>query len=143
MATSNFQNENASRIYAVDLENDWDYDDLISNLEFELSNMPEYRDKGRDRHELRSYPSKVLGSLIDGDVQVVAIVRSGYYSGCNLDWDFYFNDEDFDSRAEDSAENKAKLDKLVKKLEDLYNGYSQTLKVKAIFSNGETWYEKA
>jgi len=62
MATSNFHNVNASAIFAVRLENEYDYEDLVCNLESELSNNPDYVDYGKtDKHELRSFPSRTLG----------------------------------------------------------------------------------
>ena len=47
MATSNFHNENASAIFAVQLEHEFDYDDLVENLKSELNNDPDYVDYGK------------------------------------------------------------------------------------------------
>ena len=35
MATSNFHNVNASNIFAVELQDEFDYEDLVCNLESE------------------------------------------------------------------------------------------------------------
>jgi hypothetical protein len=95
MATSNFHNENASAIFAVRLENEYDYEDLVCNLESELSNNPDYVDYGKtDKNELRSFPSRTLGSIrkyaqykdFYVEVCVTPVIRSGYYEGVNLDW---------------------------------------------------------
>ena len=95
MATSNFHNVNASHIFAVELQDEWEYQDLISNLESEFNTNLDYSDYSKsDPNELRSFPSKSLGSfsnsLTIGDdeveVYVTPVIRSGYYEGCNLDW---------------------------------------------------------
>ena len=95
MATSNFHNVNASAIFAVHLENEYDYDDLVDNLKSELNNDSDYVDFGKsDKHELRSFPSRTLGSIRKYaqykdfylEVCVTPVIRSGYYDGVNLDW---------------------------------------------------------
>ena len=109
MATSNFHNENASAIFAVQLEHEFDYDDLVDNLKSELNNDPDYVDYGKtDKHELRSFPSRTLGSIrkyaqykdFYVEVCVTPVIRSGYYDGVNLDWnvDYLINgDASYDS----------------------------------------------
>jgi hypothetical protein len=174
MATSNFHNVNASAIFAVPLEHEFDYEDLVCNLESELSNNPDYVDYGKtDKNELRSFPSRTLGSIrkyhqykdFYVEVCVTPVIRSGYYSGVNLDWnvDYAINGDIYDidelengigyntalpiskikvysSLAEKKAE-KLKND-IVEKLEALYNNYSDRYGVTAVFSNGETIYHK-
>jgi hypothetical protein len=174
MATSNFHNVNASKIFAVEIEEEFDYDDLIENLTSEFSAKESFRSGGSDEHELRSYPSKVLGSLFKsanfGDIEVCTqislIVRSGYYSGVNLDWQLKhtvcgeevsvgdFKDvADYWSRlnkglvtiqsknAEKWAEKTA--EELIAEVEKVYKDFSTPLDVVARFSNGETIYKKA
>ena len=64
MATSNFHNVNASAIFAVPLEHEFDYEDLVCNLESELSNNPDYVDYGKtDKNELRIFQSRTLVSI--------------------------------------------------------------------------------
>jgi len=100
MATSNFHNVNASKIFAMasDSENEFEFDefaynDFIDNIDSALSEAG-YNDYTiDDPHELRSYPSRVLGSKeisqnidgIDICVNIFPVVRSAYYDGCNLD----------------------------------------------------------
>ena len=107
MATSNFHNVNASAIFAVQLEDEWAYDDLVENLTSELSNNPDYVDYGKtDKHELRSFPSRSLGSIrkyheykdFYVEVCVTPVIRSGYYDGVNLDWnvDYSINGDSYD-----------------------------------------------
>jgi len=174
MATSNFHNENASAIFAVPLENEYDYEDLVCNLESELSNNPDYVDYGKtDKHELRSFPSRTLGSIrkyhqykdFYVEVCVTPVIRSGYYSGVNLDWnvDYTINGDIYDIDELENgigyntalpiskikvysslAEKKAEKIKnqIVEELEALYNNYSDRYGVTAVFSNGETLYHK-
>jgi hypothetical protein len=176
MATSNFHNENASAIFAVPLENEFDYEDLVCNLESELSNNPDYVDYGKtDKHELRSFPSRTLGSIrkyaqykdFYVEVCVTPVIRSGYYSGVNLDWnvdylingdasydtpDFYIDDiAHYSNLPKSKATKYAKLaekkaekikNEIVEKLESIYNNYSDRYGVTAVFSNGETIYHK-
>ena len=174
MATSNFHNVNASAIFAVPLENEYDYEDLICNLESELSNNPDYVDYGKtDKNELRSFPSRTLGSIrkyhqykdFYVEVCVTPVIRSGYYSGVNLDWnvDYTINGDIYDIDELENgigyntalpiskikvysslAEKKAEKIKneIVEELEALYNNYSDRYGVTAVFSNGETLYHK-
>ena len=112
MGTRNFHNENATHIFAVTfsdyedeetgemVQDEFGFDDLVDNLTDELEALPKpknnirFIDGGTDSAELRSYPSKVLGKLraygqyksIDVVIEVVAVIRSGYYEGVNLDW---------------------------------------------------------
>jgi hypothetical protein len=176
MATSNFHNVNASAIFAVQLEDEWAYDDLVENLKSQLNNDPNYVDYGKsDPNELRSFPSRSLGSIrkyhqykdFYVEVCVTPVIRSGYYSGCNLDWnvdylingdasydspDFYIDDiAHYGNLSKSAATKYAKLaekkaekikNEIVDELESLYNNYSDRYGVTAVFSNGETIYHK-
>jgi hypothetical protein len=95
MATSNFHNVNANKIFACKLEDEWDYNHFISNIKSELKNSKYYfTENGNDDSELRSYPSSVIGTIIsskqykdfEAEIKLTVIVRSGYYEGINLDW---------------------------------------------------------
>jgi hypothetical protein len=92
MATSNFHNVNATHIFAVQLEDEWAYDDLVENLESEFSKHSDYYDYGKsDPNELRSFPSKSLGSFSNSvvvgedevEIYITPVIRSGYYEGVN------------------------------------------------------------
>jgi len=156
MATSNFHNENASAIFAVQLEHEFDYDDLVENLKSELNNDPDYVDYGKtDKHELRSFPSRTLGSIrkyaqykdFYVAVCVTPVIRSGYYDGVNLDWnvdylingdaqydntDFYIDDiAHYGSMSKSKATKYAKLAE--KKAEKIKNQIVE--KVESIFSD--------
>lgn len=89
MGTSNFHNVNSGRIYSVELQEDWEYDDLKENLKYQLKEHIT-----NDPYELRSYSSQVIGCLdkqksfgnLDIDLSIYCVIRSGYYEGVNLDW---------------------------------------------------------
>lgn len=98
MSTGNFHSINNRGIFALRCDNEFDYDDHISNIEYAFNNSPySFWDDGNDPHELRSYSSKVIGRLNDGteylgvgvDVTAVLVVRSGYYEHCNADFHFH------------------------------------------------------
>ena len=156
MATSNFHNVNASHIFACSLENEWDYEDLVSNLESELNNHKDYYDYGKtDHNECRSFPSRTLGSIrkyhqykdFYVEVCVTPVIRSGYYEGVNLDWnvdylingdasydspDFYINDiAHYGNLPKSKATTYAKLAE--KKAEKLKNEIVE--KLESIYSD--------
>ena len=90
MATSNFHNVNATHIFAVQLEDEWAYEDLVYNLESEFNIHNDYSDYGKsDPNELRSFPSRSLGSFSDSltigddevEIYITPVIRSGYYEG--------------------------------------------------------------
>jgi hypothetical protein len=150
MATSNFHNVNASNIFAVQLEDTYEYDDLIYNLESEFNSHSDYGDYGKsDPDELRSYPSTSIGSfsnsLTIGDdeveVFVTPVIRSGYYDGCNLDWHvrYYVNGYE-DETYYDHTRVQSLVYSYVDYIENVFSQYSQPLGVTARFSNGETIY---
>lgn len=152
MATSNFHNVNATNIFAVQLEDEWEYDDLVSNLESEFASHTDYSDYGKsDPYELRSFPSKSLGSfsnsVIVGDddveIYVTPVIRSGYYEGVNLDWHvrYYINGYEDDTHS-DNIEISTMINVYVEFIERIFRQYSEPIGVTAIFSNGETIYHK-
>jgi hypothetical protein len=150
MATSNFHNVNATHIFAVQLEDEWAYDDLVENLESEFSKHSDYYDYGKsDPNELRSFPSKSLGSFSNSvtieddevEIYVTPVIRSGYYEGVNLDWHIrlYVNGYDDDTYADDANVLRISND-YIEFIEDIFEQYSEPLGVTARFSNGETIY---
>ena len=152
MATSNFHNVNATHIFAVQLEDEWAYDDLVENLESEFSKHSDYCDYGKsDPNELRSFPSKSLGSFSNSltieddevEIYITPVIRSGYYEGVNLDWHvrLYVNGYEDDTYADDA--NVLRIsNEYIEFIEDIYSQYSEPLGVTARFSNGETIYHK-
>ena len=174
MATSNFHNVNATHIFVCSLESEWDYEDLIGNVDAELGNVKGYSTYTKsDPNELRSYPSRSICSIersfdykdFSLDVVVTAVVRSGYYEGCNLDWHVWYGingdgcdlDEIETCLAYDTdlspsqrkaysllAEKKAEkiTNEIVEEVEKVFGNYTDKYGVTAQFSNGETIYHK-
>ena len=152
MATSNFHNVNATHIFAVQLEDEWAYEDLVYNLESEFNIHNDYSDYGKsDPNELRSFPSRSLGSFSDSltigedevEIFITPVIRSGYYEGCNLDWHIrlYVNGYEDDTYADDA--NVLRIsNEYIEFIENIYSQYSEPLGVTARFSNGETIYHK-
>lgn len=152
MATSNFHNVNATNIFAVQLQDEWAYDDLLSNLESEFTSHSDYSDYGKsDPYELHSFQSQPLGSFSNSvtigddavDIFVTPVIRSGYYEGVNLDWHvrLYVNGYDDDTYADDA--NVLRIsNEYIEFIENIFEQYSEPLGVTARFSNGETIYHK-
>jgi len=152
MATSNFHNVNATHIFAVQLEDEWAYEDLVYNLESEFNIHNDYSDYGKsDPNELRSFPSRSLGSFSDSltigedevEIFITPVIRSGYYEGCNLDWHIrlYVNGYEDDTYADDA--NVLRIsNEYIEFIENIYSQYSEPLGVTVRFSNGETIYHK-
>ena len=149
MATSNFHNVNASHIFAVQLEDTYEYDDLIDNIKSGLKETGEFNLLTKsDPNELRSYPSTGIGSLDcyvednDGNgivVTVTAVVRSGYYDGVNLDWHLHF--EEYGETVEHLLpQAEIEQNRLIELVETVFAEFSTPLGVTASFSNGETIY---
>lgn len=175
MATGNFHNVNASKVFACELESEFDYEDLMLNLEEALKAMKcDYCFNGDDPHELRSFPSRVLTGMgfskdykeFSVDMEISIIIRSGYYSGCNLDWDIKYSIEGIESDepvfidllesyvecSEKMAKYKASLaeqwavresSNIISRIEAIFAEFSIPLQTVGSFSNGETIYEKA
>ena len=170
MGTSNFYNKNASRIFACEIEEEWKYEDLIDNLIWELETIKDFQSEIEDKWEtngLRSFPGRILGGFkrwficneYEYGVEIDAIVRSGYYSGVNLDYDIGITEDGYDFDPENSYDiedlnekhgstndvleriTKLKTD-MIEEIEKVFKENSTPLIVAARFSNGETIYEE-
>jgi hypothetical protein len=174
MATSNFYNKNASKIFASEIENEFDYDDLIDNVSYDIQDKhnsyyvtnKKYIDNGRYlKYSLVESVSYKDDTLIE--VFINPIIRSGYYSGANLDYEYeyYFEGEEVydpadiqdyleyrlgysEKKATKISDSRFKRlerikNKLSKQLENIYESHTTPLVVTARFSNGETIYSKA
>ena len=175
MGTGNFYNKNASKIFAFETEEEFDYEDAIGNIVCELKNNGFSEAKGREQGGLRSYEGSYIASKsiektfcgATAEVEIKAVVRSGYYSGANIDWELVYKfEENCDEIPNDIAEvlvryygvkeglatiqakNVRKFmekaaEALVAELERVLAETTEALIVVARFSNGETIYEKA
>jgi hypothetical protein len=168
MGTSNFYNKNSSKIYACQIEEDFDYQDLVENLQFELQAQAfdSINEFDNERNFCGQYiaTKKIEFTNYDQSIYLTikTVIRNGYYSGVNLDYDFEIVGEainnynnDFEINEKDDLDyqvvrgfktlfKKAKktLEKEILKLEKIFGQNSQALKVGARFSNGETIYIK-
>lgn len=172
MGTSNFARGNTSRAFAVLMNDQDDVEDFIEYVrEVAQESAPKdiqySKEDGRDRNasNLFSYRmSKWFGDL-EVELQIVAKMRSGYYEGASLDFEFTIFDgyefSDSDNSVENlfsnSCMNQGLLkiqqrhaerwadrtkDQLIALTEQVFEQVSMPLKVVATFSNGETIYEK-
>jgi hypothetical protein len=176
MGTSNFARGNTSRVFAVLMDEQDDVEDFVDFVrEVAKESAPKdiqySKEDGSDRDRnycasnLFSYRmSKWYGDL-EVELQIVAKMRSGYYEGASLDFEFTIFDGDSFSDSDDAvlyafdqsdmndgmkviqqrhAErwvDRAK-DQLIALTEQVFEQVSMPLKVVATFSNGETIYEK-
>jgi len=173
MSTPNFHNENGKYVYAIDDDGentDWDLIEEMIEEELRTKGFEIQKDKWLGD---RNYNGKILGEKIVWDKKEIysyclkAIIRSGYYSGANLDWeldwiDVYNNEYDeiniadilisadfietpLTEKQAEAIEQKlrASADEDIEKLEKLYSKLSTPLVCRGIFSNGEAVYEKA
>ena len=177
MATANFYKKNASYYYVVELtDDDFLNIELIKNIAKKLeeklgyvdvSEYKEYLDNGWviAEEEFCVNEEKNYDYYICGKIKI--LVRSGYYSDCNLDYSFEFVDcfnnvitdddlEEFFDFYYDYLDNekekkimyklrdkayklfKKEIEKLEKKLFEI----TIPLEKVATFSNGETIYRR-
>lgn len=194
MATSNFYNKNASKVYAVLMDyednvfdkdgneteekimvscNEYDYNDLVCNLKYELSKNSDFqKDYGKIDNN-RNFDGTIIGSLVkskcfaDCEIYIclTSVIRSGYYEGANLDWELNISVDgsevdiiDYSDFQYNSFLNKGictilanktnkwiekTKTKLISELETVYENWSTPLIKVATFSNGETIYKQA
>lgn len=104
MSTCNFHNRHAKHIYAIEIENEFDYDDVMHNAQYLLEEAVAKkkeiifsRHDEWDNHALRSYDSKIFAEFTyvcpetDASFDMRMLLTNGYYSGVNLD--YYFDCE--------------------------------------------------
>ena len=115
MATGNFHNENARKIYAFcmgyeneetgeyiesdDLDYDFALDGIKSELRDEIKKTDFYEKELNKISSLYSYPSQAIITIakdicigdVWGRIEITAITRSGYYEGCYFDWEMLIN----------------------------------------------------
>lgn len=150
MSTPNFYNLNASKIFAFDCADDFELDDITGNVISELKGVREVDRWDNDR----SHPAKTFGEVeIEKNKWLITIcldVRSGYYSGANLDWHVEAEDlttGDSDEWKEGEVFLPAYMVEIIrrkiKQIEKVYAIYTTPLICRGVFSNGEAVYEKA
>lgn len=186
MGTSNFHRVNASKIYAVLMNqptdedgeyyapDEWDIYEFVEYLRERLGEVEdaEFYPSGNDPHELRSYPSRVIGriiteanfagGLIPARIIVTCVMRSGYYEGACLDWHVNelvggedtngeFDISDYGLTYEEMGIAKFDIEhwaegeykRLTAFVEKVFADVSNPMEEVATFSNGETVYKMA
>lgn len=182
MSTGNFYNVNTKYIYAVIPEDDCEYKFVEEELKEKLDALREdlQADEGREiaRTGNRNYPEKCVGRIelqkyirdIDLRIEINVLLRSAYYEGANLDYNYRFciDNEEYEcisdaceefiykyvnaykneGMAKIQSKNAEKwlektLDKVTDKIEDIFKETcTHVLEVSSVFSNGETWYSE-
>ena len=124
-------------------------EDVVDAITDDLSAHPDYNTISKaDRYELRSYPSKTLGSIRtivyvnDREVEVciTAVVRSGYYEGVNFDWYLNITDDEGDEYDVANESVTDATDSLISFVEGIYAEYTTPLIEILKYQNGETVY---
>mgnify|MGYP001581141914 CR=1 FL=1 len=156
MSTPNFHNVNASKIYAVEIddpEDQYQYKDLLENLKYELDGIGP--SKEATYNALRSYPATAICELyknkqyknFEVTAAITPVIRSGYYSGVNLDYELTEDVSAYDltPREQELADRWIKRThaKMAARVEKIFKRYSTSLICRAVFSNGEAVYAKA
>ncbi|MBM5783053.1 MAG: hypothetical protein FJ368_06525 [Pelagibacterales bacterium] len=169
MASPNFYNKNTTNIFAVAIENEFHYEDLKENLQNFFKRIGFHCIDESDNRRV-FFGQYVAEKRVDFhnkeqsiSLHMKPIIRCGYYSGVNLDFDFiisgqcdftFFNDfviEDYEdlatykpARGFKTLLKKAKqaLAQEVKAIEQIFANNSEALRVSAKFSNGETIYSR-
>ena len=172
MATLNFYKKNASYYYVIDGgdEEDLNWWDLEEENIIESLKKIGYKDI-RNQDKWDDNDSKIIArkqiklNFITAFIDVIA--RAGYYGGSNLDWNYWFLDEegnvieigedyddDFYNYLEDDDKKFSKeikkeqkqIKKMVEKeinlLEDKLSKITTPYILEAVFSNGEGVYHR-
>ena len=107
MATGNFYNTNATRIYSITDGDDFTWENVRENITHDLEKSSKElkldfypSDDINLENELRSYPSTSIGELYTSiqyatlDIQLTLVPKtvSGYYEGFNLDYEIRIED---------------------------------------------------
>lgn len=153
MGASNFHHVGTDKIYAFAMSyedengdiaypDEYDYHDEIENVKFSLQRVVGlWETKRRDEHELRSYPSRVLGAADRGHVMIMCTARAGYHEGGCFDLHVVSDIEDVPDVEKQQYSDD--LTSLKADIEKVYSEYSDTYHSVARFSNGEEMYAKA
>lgn len=148
MSTPNFKNKHASRVFASECQEEYDYSDLLDNVRSELKH---FNKQERFNNE-RNYPGEIFAEYNIESGKFMAsinlIARGGYYSGVNLDWEVEIENQqtgDSFEMGEDkiSATLQNLIDSKIRQVEKVYKTYTTPLICRGVFSNGEAIYEKA
>ena len=92
MGTNNFYNKNASNIFACSIEEEFDFYDLKDNLNCEINRIKMYKVEENSGHDCErncngTYINYLKLEHKECSLILQPIIRSGYYDGCNLDYE--------------------------------------------------------
>ena len=122
MGTSNFHNGQASRIFAIDTDDEFAWNDTRDNVMYELLEIDKNKSidwefvRGDDvplDDELRSFPATSIGQMyssvhyggMDYTITLIPKTVGGYYSGFNLDFEIRIdNDQGYGELINDGIE---------------------------------------
>ena len=148
MSTPNFSKTNAKLFYAIeDDQCDW----IVDNVQ-EAFSTGEAVDKWDSYN--RSYEGHIVSQInkTAGHYNICfdIIIRNGYYSGANLDWNYMITDENTGDQFECGEFEPGdlpkyvleKADNIINKIEKIFARISTPLICAGIFSNGEAIYQK-
>jgi len=156
MSINNYYHKNASNIFACELEEESDYEDLVVNLQSELKkpNSLWNKENKREYDENRNYPGRVFASYhairSKWEITIYAIIRGGYFAHCNLDWEVEVESDDGINYDVYYAGEMARLPNYIQdfinlkilQLERVYKKYSTPIYKHAQMSNGVALYKK-
>lgn len=152
MGTSNFSIPTLSKHYTICMDQDgnnddldWMYEDEIGNIQSELETAIKgfegYPGRWINQHE------RVIGSIdieyFDHDnrewdtMTLYVTSEIGYYQGAMID--VYM--DDIEGRSYSTTVQR-KVDRYINRIEQVLERYTITLRRVAMFSNGETMYER-
>lgn len=120
MGTSNYYAKNTNGIYSLELNDEWDFEDAIENVRFALNKFRYHTHDGwtdgrnfagrfiaykSDSIDLPIYFNNGWEGMASFYLEIIPMIRSGYYDGGNFDFDislygenenYYINDLDED-----------------------------------------------
>lgn len=128
MGTCNFYAKNTNEIYSLELNDEWDFEDAIENVRYDLKKFgyDEHDGWTNDRNfagkfvahktesiDLPIYFNNGWEAMASFYLEIIPMIRSGYYHGGNFDFDISINGEfsnheinDLDEDLKDLAYNE-------------------------------------
>lgn len=147
MSTANFSTPTLSKVYASQVNTDWDYEDNIMNVLCELESLKDFYkvDKWIDN------TTKAIGAIsIDvynweykqwDELPLYITVESGYYGGMMFDVDNSEFNQSYEYKETQSLENR--IERASRQVERVLEQNTTPLLKVAQFSNGEAIYAYA
>ena len=108
MGTCNFYTKNTNGIYRLEIADEWEYEDAIDNVRYGLNKLKYH--SMHDYDNSRSHPGRYIAhksesidipiyfnngweGMASFHLEIMPIIRSGYYADANLDFDISINGE--------------------------------------------------